>query len=85
MPRPSEEQQWGYTQGQYRQPAQQPADPDTLEQLKRIGNNLNQIARSVNSGLPPDAKQTMGEVQRFLSFVTSKFRKPSGDERDDHS
>ena len=82
MPRPSEEPHggWGYTQGQYQPPAPQPPDPETLNQLKRIGSNLNQLARSANSGPPPNAKHTMGEVQRFLSFFTSKFRKPSGDD-----
>jgi hypothetical protein len=51
-----------------------PTDPDVLpvaliNELKRIGNNLNQIAHAANSGLPPSQRMTAGALQELLNEI----------------
>lgn len=45
-----------------------PADPEALpivliNELKRIGNNLNQIAHAANAGLPPDHRMSAAALR----------------------
>lgn len=49
-------------------PAPRPMDTATLMQLKRIGTNLNQIARAVNSDLPlpPEFRQVCTVIENAV-------------------
>ena len=47
-----------------------PADPAVLYELKRIGNNINQIAHAVNAGLPPDAKMAVTTFHQLFEALT---------------
>jgi hypothetical protein len=51
-----------------------PCDPERLpvaliNELKRIGNNLNQLAHAANSGLPPDHRMCARALQELLETV----------------
>ena len=51
-----------------------PSDPDALpialvNQLKRIGNNLNQIAHAANAGLPPDHRKTAADLRDLINAI----------------
>jgi hypothetical protein len=51
-----------------------PADPDLLpvaliNQLKRIGNNLNQIAHAVNGALPPSQHLTVTTLRDLITTI----------------
>lgn len=47
-----------------------PADPAVLYELKRIGNNINQIAHAVNAGLPPDARMAVTAFNHLFDALT---------------
>lgn len=47
-----------------------PVDPAVLYELKRIGNNINQIAHAVNAGLPPDAKMAVATFHQLFEALT---------------
>lgn len=40
-----------------------------INELKRIGNNLNQIAHAANSGLPPDHRMSAGALHELLNTI----------------
>lgn len=43
-----------------------PLSPALMAELKRIGNNLNQIAHALNSNLPPDVTFTASTLHRLI-------------------
>lgn len=43
-----------------------PLDPALIAELKRIGNNLNQIAHALNSNLPPDTTFTARSLRDLI-------------------
>lgn len=47
-----------------------PADPAVLYELKRIGNNINQIAHAVNASLPPDANLAVNAFRHLFEALT---------------
>jgi hypothetical protein len=60
------------------------ADPSLLSHLARIGNNLNQIARRVNSsergkGLDVQVLLSLISIERALSSLLSGEEKPPGE------
>lgn len=57
------------------------SDPAALYELRRIGNNLNQLAHAANSGLPPSAKQaakTFAELFELLADEDAFYRRLAG-------
>jgi len=46
-----------------------PLPQELLVELRRIGNNVNQIAHSVNSGLPPEVQNAYRQVARLLDLL----------------
>jgi hypothetical protein len=46
-----------------------PLDPALMAELKRVGNNLNQIAHAVNSNLPPDVGFTSRSLHRLIQLL----------------
>ncbi|MFA5952472.1 MAG: MobC family plasmid mobilization relaxosome protein [Hyphomicrobium sp.] len=49
--------------------AMHPLPHELLTELRRIGNNVNQIAHAVNSGLPPDVQNAYRQVARLLNLL----------------
>ena len=49
-----------------------------LRQLNRIGVNVNQIARALNSDLtPPDIRQRLDELHHLLTLIAEALRQPA--------
>ncbi|OIJ96715.1 mobilization protein [Streptomyces sp. MUSC 14] len=49
-----------------------------LRELNRIGVNVNQIARALNSDLtPPDLRQRLGELHHLLELIAEALREPA--------
>ncbi|MEV7105958.1 MobC family plasmid mobilization relaxosome protein [Streptomyces atroolivaceus] len=49
-----------------------------LRALNRIGSNINQIARALNSDLtPPDIRQRLDELHRLLTLIAEALRQPT--------
>ncbi|MER6307906.1 MobC family plasmid mobilization relaxosome protein [Streptomyces sp. NPDC001657] len=49
-----------------------------LRQLNRIGVNVNQIARALNSDFtPPDIRQRLDELHRLLELIAKALRQPA--------
>jgi hypothetical protein len=49
-----------------------------LRALSRIGNNVNQIARALNSDLtPPDTRERLDELHRLLTTIAEALREPT--------
>lgn len=49
-----------------------------LRQLNRIGVNVNQIARALNSDLtPPDIRQRLDELDHLLTLIAEALREPA--------
>lgn len=46
-----------------------PMHPGLLAELKRIGNNLNQIAHALNSNLPPDVSFTAKSLHQLIHLM----------------
>lgn len=44
-------------------------DPALMAELKRVGNNLNQIAHAVNSNLPPDLRMAAGSLHELIQLL----------------
>lgn len=65
-------------------PAYKAMDPALFTELRRIGNNINQIAHAVNANLPPDLLFAWRSVESLLTTLLSaelvkqktNFRKP---------
>ncbi|WP_260474043.1 MobC family plasmid mobilization relaxosome protein [Streptomyces sp. WAC 04229] len=54
-----------------------------LRELNRIGVNVNQIARALNSDLtPPDIRHRLGELDRLLELIAEALREPAGSIKD---
>lgn len=54
-----------------------------LRQLNRIGVNINQIARALNSGFtPPDIRERLDELHHLLELIAEALRQPA-DPRED--
>ncbi|MGW2406028.1 MobC family plasmid mobilization relaxosome protein [Streptomyces sp. NPDC001739] len=54
-----------------------------LRQLNRIGVNVNQIARALNSDLtPPDLRQRLDELHRLLDLIAEALRQPATPEEE---
>ncbi|GAA3983218.1 hypothetical protein GCM10022384_34960 [Streptomyces marokkonensis] len=54
-----------------------------LRELNRIGVNVNQIARALNSDLtPPDIRHRLDELDRLLELIAEALREPAGDRKD---
>ncbi|MEV6883374.1 MULTISPECIES: MobC family plasmid mobilization relaxosome protein [unclassified Streptomyces] len=52
-----------------------------LRQLNRIGINVNQIARALNSDhTPPDIRQRLTELQQLLELIAEALRQPVDEE-----
>ncbi|MGW6458355.1 MobC family plasmid mobilization relaxosome protein [Streptomyces sp. NPDC055078] len=50
-----------------------------LRELNRIGVNVNQIARALNSDLtPPDVRHRLDELHHLLELIAEGLRKPAG-------
>ena len=50
-------------------PRYRPMDPTTLQELRRIGVNINQIAHASNAGLPVDAQLAARNLGRTLECL----------------
>ncbi|MEU9111187.1 MobC family plasmid mobilization relaxosome protein [Streptomyces sp. NPDC048483] len=51
-----------------------------LRQLNRIGVNVNQIARALNSDLtPPDIRERLDELDHLLALIAEALREPADD------
>ncbi|MDW4910284.1 MobC family plasmid mobilization relaxosome protein [Streptomyces sp. ADMS] len=49
-----------------------------LRQLNRIGVNVNQVARALNSDrTPPDVRERLGELHHLLSLIAEALREPA--------
>jgi hypothetical protein len=49
-----------------------------LRQLNRIGVNVNQIARALNSDrTPPDIRQRLDELHHLLTLIAEALRQPA--------
>jgi len=48
-----------------------PADPVLLAELKRLGNNLNQIAHAVNTNLPPSIPAAAKHMHALLTLIVN--------------
>lgn len=44
-------------------------DPALMAELKRVGNNLNQIAHALNSNLPPDVRFATQSLHQLIRLV----------------
>lgn len=54
-----------------------------LRELNRIGVNVNQIARALNSGLtPPDIRHRLDELHRLLELIAEALREPADSRKD---
>ncbi|WP_416485279.1 MobC family plasmid mobilization relaxosome protein [Streptomyces sp. CL12] len=54
-----------------------------LRELNRIGVNVNQIARALNSDLtPPDTRRRLDELHRLLELIAEALREPAGPRKD---
>ncbi|MFC8005589.1 MobC family plasmid mobilization relaxosome protein [Streptomyces olivaceus] len=54
-----------------------------LRELNRIGVNVNQIARALNSDLtPPDIRHRLDELGRLLELIAEALRESAGDRKD---
>ncbi|WP_413753140.1 MobC family plasmid mobilization relaxosome protein [Streptomyces sp. R-74717] len=54
-----------------------------LRELNRIGININQIARALNSDLtPPDIRQRLGELHHVLELIAEALREPTDPRKD---
>ncbi len=54
-----------------------------LRELNRIGVNVNQIARSLNSDLtPPDIRHRLDELHRLLELIAEALREPTDSRKD---
>lgn len=53
------------------------SDPTVLDELRRIGVNINQIAHTINSGLPPDVQRLAEQFRHLLDALTDapEFRR----------
>jgi hypothetical protein len=49
-----------------------------LRALSRVGNNVNQIARALNSDLtPPDLRERLDELHHLLTAISEALREPA--------
>jgi hypothetical protein len=49
-----------------------------LRALSRVGNNVNQIARALNSAsTPPDIRERLDELHRLLATIAEALREPA--------
>ena len=46
-----------------------PLSPALMAELKRVGNNLNQIAHALNSNLPPDVQYTVKTLSQLIQLL----------------
>ncbi|MFD8283466.1 MobC family plasmid mobilization relaxosome protein [Streptomyces solisilvae] len=54
-----------------------------LRNLNRIGNNVNQISRALNSDFtPPDIRGHLAELQRLLHLIAEALREPADPTKD---
>ncbi|KQX09299.1 mobilization protein [Streptomyces sp. Root431] len=54
-----------------------------LRELNRIGVNVNQIARALNSDLtPPDVRHRLDELHRLLELIAEALREPAESRKD---
>ncbi|MGW1539327.1 plasmid mobilization relaxosome protein MobC [Streptomyces sp. NPDC002309] len=54
-----------------------------LRELNRIGGNVNQIARALNSDLtPPDIRHRLNELLRLLELIAEALREPADSRKD---
>ncbi|MEU2424713.1 MobC family plasmid mobilization relaxosome protein [Streptomyces sp. NPDC007851] len=54
-----------------------------LRELNRVGVNVNQIARALNSDhTPPDIRWRLGELQRLLELIAEALREPEDTRKD---
>ncbi|MET8592447.1 MobC family plasmid mobilization relaxosome protein [Streptomyces sp. NPDC005078] len=54
-----------------------------LRELNRIGVNVNQIARALNSDLtPPDLRRRLDELHRLLELIAESLREPTDARKD---
>ncbi|MGW4673773.1 MobC family plasmid mobilization relaxosome protein [Streptomyces sp. NPDC004324] len=54
-----------------------------LRELNRIGVNVNQIARALNSDLtPPDIRHRLDELHRLLELIAEAMREPTESRKD---
>jgi hypothetical protein len=54
------------------QPAYSAMDPTLFAELRRIGNNVNQIAHALNGNLPPDRALLWNTAQQLLTTLLSE-------------
>ncbi|MFH8518225.1 MobC family plasmid mobilization relaxosome protein [Streptomyces gelaticus] len=54
-----------------------------LRELNRVGININQIARTLNSDLtPPDIRHRLDELHRLLELIAEALREPTDPRKD---
>ncbi|WP_435602589.1 plasmid mobilization relaxosome protein MobC [Streptomyces sp. bgisy130] len=54
-----------------------------MRQLNRIGVNINQIARALNSDLtPPDIRLRLDELHHLLELIAQALRQPADPQED---
>ncbi|MGD9725706.1 MAG: MobC family plasmid mobilization relaxosome protein [Hyphomicrobiaceae bacterium] len=65
---------------QTRRPEPRTLHPEVMRELSRIGNNINQIAHALNSGLPPDFRHSVIQLQKLMTLIyENNLHKPSSD------
>lgn len=57
-------------------PIEPPTDESVLQELRRIGNNINQIARAANCGLPLSDLKALEGLQAILASMTADTTAP---------
>lgn len=65
----------------------QPIDPVLFAELRRIGNNLNQLAHAANSGLPPSALATVQAARELVNAICRNdiLRRLADEPGEDHA
>jgi hypothetical protein len=65
------------TQPPSAEPAIRHDQPEVIHELKRIGNNINQLAHAANGLLPPDARMLVESFHHLFQAVgdTAEFKR----------
>jgi len=56
-------------QPQSTEPKHSALSPEAFQELRRIGNNINQIAHAMNSNLPPEPQHLIRQLQTMLQLI----------------
>lgn len=62
-------------------PQQMALPPDVARELSRIGNNINQMAHAINSGLPPEPRDMVRKLKTVLDIIHDNRIAPASNPR----